>query len=169
MSLGCRSLCHFAGLIALINVALWLADTTRQFMGRDAQAIALDAFAQAHEPLPELLALAPAAVPLALPSLGASLLLIALAPGLELAVSDTTVSTLALCPASVPMSLHSSINPDDSVRRWLVAALPLALSSITEAATVSDVGLIAPVVAAVKSCSRKAKRMSEKIKATLIA
>jgi hypothetical protein len=55
----------FWGLIALIDVALWLADTTHQFMGRDAQAIALSAFAQAHEPLPELPALAPAAIPLA--------------------------------------------------------------------------------------------------------
>jgi hypothetical protein len=59
----------FWGLISLIDVALWLADTTRQFMDRDAQAITLSAFAQAHEPLPELPALAPAAVPLALTAL----------------------------------------------------------------------------------------------------
>jgi hypothetical protein len=97
----------FWGLIALIDVALWLADTTRQFMGRDAQAIAFGAFAQAHEPLPELPALAPAAVPLALPSLGASLLPIA--PGLDLVASDTTVSALTLCSAGVPMSLRSVV------------------------------------------------------------
>jgi hypothetical protein len=103
-----------------INGLFWgLAATTRQFMAHDAQAIALSAFAQAHEPLPEFPALAPAAIPLALPALGASLLPITSAPGLDLVVSDTTVPTLALCPASVPMSLRWSMHSADSVRRWL--------------------------------------------------
>jgi hypothetical protein len=35
-------------LITLIDVSLWLIDTTRQFMARDANAIAIDAFAHAH-------------------------------------------------------------------------------------------------------------------------
>jgi hypothetical protein len=56
----------FWGLIALIDVALWLADTTRQFMTRDAQAIVLKAFAMAHDPLPELPTLCPAIIPMAL-------------------------------------------------------------------------------------------------------
>jgi hypothetical protein len=71
-------------------------------MARDAQAIAFGAFAQAHEPLPELLALAPAAVPLALPSMVGLLLPIAPALGLEL-VNDTMTTALAPCSASVPM------------------------------------------------------------------
>jgi hypothetical protein len=58
----------FWGLIALIDIARWLANTTRQFMARDAQAITFSAFAQAHEPLPEFPALAPAAIPLEPPS-----------------------------------------------------------------------------------------------------
>jgi hypothetical protein len=52
---------------ALIDVSLWLLDTTLQFMARDAQLIALNAFALAHEPLPDFPALAPATVRLALP------------------------------------------------------------------------------------------------------
>jgi hypothetical protein len=35
-------------LVTLIDVSFWLIDTTRQFMLRDAHAIALDAFAQAN-------------------------------------------------------------------------------------------------------------------------
>lgn len=123
----------FWGLIALIDVALWLADTTRQCMDRDVHAIALGAFAQAHEPLPELLALAPA-------------------PGLELAVSDTTVSALALCSARVPMSLHSSIDSNDSVRRWVAAALPLVLPFIVEA------GSVVPVVPSVTEAAPVVKK-----------
>ena len=41
-------------------------------MARDAHAIALDAFAQGHEPMPEFLALPPATVPLVLLSDGAA-------------------------------------------------------------------------------------------------
>jgi hypothetical protein len=126
----------FWGLIALIDVALWLAATTRQFMARDAQAIALSAFAQAHEPLPEFPALTPAAVPLALPSVVGLLLPMASAPGLDLVVSDGAAPVLALCPTRMPMSLRSSINPDDSVRRWLAAALPLVMPLVVEAAPV---------------------------------
>jgi hypothetical protein len=110
----------FWGLVALIDVALWLAATTRQFMAR--------------EPLPEFSALAPAAVPLALPSMVG--LLIASAPGLDLVVSDGAASVLALCPARVSMSLRSSINPDESVRRWLAAALSLVLPCVVEATPV---------------------------------
>ena len=54
----------FWALVTLIDVSLWLIDTTSQFMTRDARAITLDAFAQSHEPLPELLALCPAVVPM---------------------------------------------------------------------------------------------------------
>jgi hypothetical protein len=35
-------------LVTLIDISFWLIDTTRQFMLRDAHAIALDAFAQAN-------------------------------------------------------------------------------------------------------------------------
>ncbi|MGA7932377.1 MAG: hypothetical protein WCA35_02240, partial [Kovacikia sp.] len=54
-------------IIAIIDISLWLIDTSQRYMAVDAQAIALITFAQAHEPLPEFPALAPAAVPLALP------------------------------------------------------------------------------------------------------
>jgi hypothetical protein len=45
----------FWGLKALIDVALWLADTTRQFMARDAQVIAFFAFTQVYEQLGDFL------------------------------------------------------------------------------------------------------------------
>jgi DDE superfamily endonuclease len=51
-------------LITLIDVSLWLIDTTSQFMDRDAHVIAFSAFARAHAPLPEFPALPPAVVPL---------------------------------------------------------------------------------------------------------
>jgi hypothetical protein len=51
-------------------------------------------------------------------------------------VSDSAAPALALCPARVPMSLRLSINPDDSVRRWLAAALPLVLPLVIETAPV---------------------------------
>jgi hypothetical protein len=152
----------FWGLIALIDVALWLADTTRQFMARDAQAIALGAFAQVHKPLPEFPALAPAAVPLALPSRVGLLIPIASALGLDLVVNDGTAPALALCPAMVPMSLRSSIKPDDSVRRWLAAALPLERPSTVEAASVSEVSPVAPMVASAKSCKATATKTPRK-------
>jgi hypothetical protein len=60
--------------------------------------------------LPEFPALAPTAIPLALPSRVGLLLSIAAASGLGLVVSDTTVSVLALCSARVPMSLRLSID-----------------------------------------------------------
>jgi hypothetical protein len=126
----------FWGLIALIDIALWLADTTRQFMARDAHLIALFAFAQAHEPLPEFPALAPAAGSLAMPSMMDLLMPIASAPGLDLVVNDGTDQALALCPAMMPMSLRSSINSNNSVRRWLAAALPLVLPPVVEDAPV---------------------------------
>ncbi len=146
----------FWGLIALIDVALWLADTTRQFIARDAHAIAFFAFAQAYEPLPEFPALAPATVPLVMPSVVDLLLPIASAPGLDLVVSDDVAPVLALCSARVPMSLRSSINPDDSVRRWLADALPLVMPLVVEAA---------PVVISDKT-PRKTKATANKTDAT---
>jgi hypothetical protein len=137
-------------LIVLIDIALWLANTTRQFIARDAQAITLSAFAQAHEPLPEFPAQAPATVPLALLSGVGLLLPIDSAPGLDLVVSDGSAPVLALCSARVPMFLRSSINPDDSVRRWLAAALPLVLPSVVD---------VTPVVISGKA-PRKAKATS---------
>jgi hypothetical protein len=114
----------FWGLIALIDVALWLADTTRQFMARDAQAITLSCFAQAHEPLPEFPALAPAAVPLAL---------LPMAPNPEAPVD--IAPGLTLYPMVVPMAFSLFV-PDDSVRRWLAAALPLVLPPVVQEAPV---------------------------------
>jgi hypothetical protein len=120
----------FWGLVALIDVALWLAETTRQFMARDAHAITLSAFAQTREPLPpEFLALAPAAVPLALPSMVGLLM---------------------------PMSLRSSINSNNSVRRWLAAALPLVVAPVAEDA---------PVVTSGKT-PRKTRNMTNKTDTT---
>jgi hypothetical protein len=114
----------FWGLIALIDVALWLADTTRQFMARDAQAIALSCFAQAHEPLPEFPALAPAAGPLAL---------LPMASNPE--APDDIALGLTLYPMVMPMAFSLFV-PDDSVRRWLAAALPLVLPPVVQDAPV---------------------------------
>ncbi len=83
-------------------------------MDRDAHAIALSAFAQAHEPLPDFPALCPAAVPLALPSM-----VLPMAPAPEALDNETPV--LALCPAVVPITFSHFLQPDHSVRRWLTA------------------------------------------------
>jgi hypothetical protein len=128
----------FWGLIALIDVALWLAATTRQFMARDAQAIALSAFAQAHEPLPEFPALALAVGPLAL---------LPMAPNLE--VLDDIAPVLTLYPTVMPIPMAFSLFvPDDSVRRWLTSALPLAIAPfLAEVESVPVSPAVAPVVA----------------------
>jgi hypothetical protein len=109
-------------LVTLIDIIFWLMDTTRQFMARDAHEIALNAFAQSHESLPSM-AHAPVfpspvvqwvSVPEAL---------------------DDLAMILALCSAVVPMSFSSFVT-DDSVQRWLTAALPLVLAPwVTEALT----------------------------------
>jgi hypothetical protein len=86
--------------IALVEIALWMIEFTEQFMARDAEAIAYLAFAQAHEPLPERLALCPARVPLALPKA------VDIASEISLVVSIAPVQ-LALCPATMPLSIGS--------------------------------------------------------------
>ena len=102
--------------MALIDITLWLIETTSQFMARDAQAVALNAFA--HAPLPELLALCPAAVPMALPEILPSLvipsLVLPIAPAPE--ILDDVAPVLALCPTLVPIAFSSFV-PDDSVHR----------------------------------------------------
>lgn len=77
------------------------------YLCQGANAIALYAFAQAHVPMPDLLALPPVAVPMALPSM---------------------VPTPILLSPAVPMAF-STLLPDDSVHRWLTAALPLVLAA----------------------------------------
>jgi hypothetical protein len=147
-------------LVTLIDITLWLMNTTRQFMARDAQAIALNAFAQAHAPLPEFLALAPAAVPLALP-------LMAPAPvfpspvvqwfSVPEALNDMAPA-LTLCPSVVPM-VFSSFVPDDLVQRWLTSALPLVLAPwVTEALAVPVSPVLAPVLAEVTEAAPVVKK-----------
>jgi hypothetical protein len=55
-------------LIALFDIAHWLINATQRYMAIDARAIAYCYFAQDHDPLPELPALCPATVTLALPA-----------------------------------------------------------------------------------------------------
>jgi hypothetical protein len=88
-------------LIALFEIAHWLIDTTQRFMDIDAHAIAYCSFAQKHDPLPELPALCPASVPLALPAT------VDVTPEITLVEFDAPGPfPLALCPAIVPLSLH---------------------------------------------------------------
>lgn len=136
-------------LIALIEIALWLIETTSQFMARDAHAIALSAFAHAHEPLPNFPALCPAAVPLALPSM---LLPMAPDPVMPMASTaedlDDVAPVIMLYPSVVPEALSTFIQPDDSVRRWLTAALPLVLAPwIIEALAVPVSSVVLPIAA----------------------
>ncbi len=113
-------------LIALFDIAHWLIDTTQRFMAIDAQAIAYLAFAQEHDPLPNLPALCPAFGPLALPttvSQGLTVLPIATeefwATTVDVTPEITLISAapgpfhLALCPAMVPLSMHSAFTPVD--------------------------------------------------------
>jgi hypothetical protein len=128
----------FWGLIALIDIALWLADTARQFMARDAQAIALGAFAQAHEPLPEFPALCPAAVPLALSPIMLSIaplptMMLPIPPAPEvLGIASDVASAQVLCPAVVPSKFGQFLQPDHSIRSWLTSALPLVLAKMAD-------------------------------------
>ena len=146
-------------LVALIDITLWLMNTTRQFMARDAHAIALDAFAHAHEPLPELLALCPAAVPLALPSV-----VLPMAHASE--ALDDVAPVLRLFPAVVPMAFSSFV-PDDSVQRWLSDALPLALAPfLAEIEAVPVSPAVAPVVAERTDTDPVVKKARQSTKAT---
>lgn len=147
-------------IVALVMTALWLIDTTQQFLSRDQQAIALLRFAEAHPPLPVLPALAPATIPLALPSA-----MVALAPAHDLgAVGNKSCSTLALRPAMGPAVLP---NPTDSVDRWLAATLPLVAASwATEAMTVPVCPAIAPGVPAVTEAAPVLKKSRKAAKAT---
>jgi hypothetical protein len=109
-------------LIALFEIAHWLIDTTQRFMDIDARAIAYCSFAQKHDPLPELPALCPAFVPLALPATvnqGLTVLSIFteefwaatvdVTPEITLVEFDAPGPfTLAECPAIVPLSMHSA-------------------------------------------------------------
>jgi hypothetical protein len=172
-------------------VTLWLIDTTRQFMARDAHAIALDAFAHAHAPLPEFPALPPAALPLlsrcstaALPllyrcstaALPLALPSMASTPVFPSPVVqwvsipealDDVAPVLTLYPAVVPMALSSFV-PDDSVQRWPTSALPLVLAPwVTEALTVPVSPTVAPVVAEVFEAAPVVKK-SRKPKATKV-
>jgi hypothetical protein len=146
-------------LVTLIDVSLWLIDTTRQFMARDANAIALHSFAQSHEPLPEFPALLPAAVPLALPSME-----LPMAPTPE--ALDDIAPVLALYPAVVPMPLGLYSDPDQSVHHWLASALPLVLAPwVTEAEACSGCPAILPVVPSVTEAAPVVKK-TRKSKAT---
>jgi hypothetical protein len=147
-------------LVTLIDVSLWLMDTTLQFMARDAHAIALDAFAHAHAPLPELLALCPAAVPLSLPSMATAPVFPS--PVLPMALTpealDDAAPVLTLYPAVLPMTFSSFVL-DDSLQRWLTAALPLVLAPwVTEAEAVPVSLAILPVVPSVTKAAPVVKR-----------
>jgi hypothetical protein len=135
-------------LVILIDITLWLTDTTRQFMARDAHAIALDAFAQAHAPLPEFPALPPAAVQLALPSM-----MLPMAPVPEtLAITSNIAPVLALCSTVLPMPFSSFV-PDDSGQRWLTSAQPLVVAPwVAEAVPVSPA--VIPVVQKIRQSTK---------------
>jgi hypothetical protein len=157
-------------LVTLIDITLWLLDTTRQFFARDAQAIALVAFAYAHEPLSHFLALPPSPVALALPSM-------AHAPFPSPVVQWVSVPealndmapVLALCPTVVPLPLTQFLNPNDSIQHWLTSALPLVLAPFfAQALAVPVSPVLAPVVPSVTEAApvvkktRKPKSTKEK-------
>ena len=144
-------------LVTLIDVSLWLMNTTRQFMARDANAIALDAFAQAHAPLPEFLALCPVAVPLALPSMAPAPVFpspVVQWVSVPEALNDTA-PMLALCPTVVPMAFSQFLKPDHSIRGWLTSALPLVLApGASESLTVPVSPAVDPVVQKVRKSAK---------------
>jgi hypothetical protein len=116
-------------------------------MARDAHAIALSAFAQTHEPLPEFPVLPPAPVALALPSMAS-------APE----VLDDVAPVLALCPAAVPIPFSSFLAHNDSIRTWLTSALPLVVDSAPDKTPALQTVSVSPVVTAANS--RKPKTTS---------
>ena len=152
-------------LVTLIDVSLWLIDTTRQFFARDAQAIALVAFAHIHEPLPELPALPPAPVALALPSM-ASAVPMPLAPGLGL-LAGSVASGMALCSAPVAMTFGIYSDPNHAVQSWLTYALPLVLAPwVAESLTVPVSPAFIPVLADVAEAAPVMKKARKSAKAT---
>jgi hypothetical protein len=129
------------GLVALIDIALWLTNTTLQFMARDGEAIALSAFAQAHDPLPEFPALSPATVPLAL------LFALPMDPAPDIATDEEVDRVIIIYPTVVPNAFSQFLTPGDSVRRWLTAALPLVPSLTLVEAPVTEAVPVLPSVA----------------------
>jgi hypothetical protein len=103
------------GLVSLIDIALWLIDTTRQFMARDAEAIAFSSFALAHAPLPKFPALAPAAVPLALPIVEA------------VEINEPAVKGMSVFGAAIRAGLDLVNQPTDDVPRIDAELKPGAL------------------------------------------
>ena len=154
-------------LVALLDITLWLMNTTRQFMARDAQAIALDAFAKAHEPLPEFPALCPAAVPLALPSMAPAPVFpspVVQWVSVPEALNDVA-PVLALCPSVVPLELTEFLNPDHSVRSWLISALPLVIApGVTESQPVPVSPAVIPVAAEVSEAAPVLKKARQSAK-----
>jgi hypothetical protein len=123
--------------------------------------IALNAFAQAHAPLPEFPALCPAAVPLALPSIATAPVLPS--PALPMALTpealDDAAPVLTLYPSMVPMAFSEFLNPNDSIRGWLTAALPLEIAPfITEAEAVPVSPTVLPVVPSVTEAAPVVKK-----------
>jgi hypothetical protein len=148
-------------LVTLIDISLWLIDTTRQFIARDAHAITLDAFAHAHAPLPELPAFPPAGVALALPSMATAPVFpcpVVQWVSVPEALNDMAPA-LTLCPSVVPMDLTQFLNPDHSVRSWLISALPLALAPFfAQPVPVSPV--VPPVVPSVTEAAPVMKKLA---------
>lgn len=128
-------------------------------MARDAHAIALDAFAQGHEPLPEFPALPPAPVALVLPSMVTAPVFPPVVPMVSVPeVLDDADPVLALCPSVLPMVFNQLLDPDQSVRRWLASALPLVPSlTLVDAPVVADVEDLPVVPVVLVPKSRRAK------------
>lgn len=137
-------------------------------MTRDAQAITLSAFAQAHEPLPELPALPPAPVALALPSMATAPVFpspVVQWGSVPEALDDAApvlalcLSVLALCPSVLPMAFSQVLDPDHTIHHWLTAALPLLLAPVPDETLAIPVSpAVAPVVTEAAPVPTKARK-----------
>jgi hypothetical protein len=143
-------------LIALFDIAHWLNDVTQHYMTINAHAIALYTFAQDHDPLPELPALCPATVTLALPATNIQGLTVLpfcaeefwaatvdVIP--EVTLISATPAPLALCPATVPLSLHSTSKYVDLGYTLLTTILDSGFFSGAAQPIAQNTPLIAPV------------------------
>ena len=72
---------------------------------------------------------------------------------------DDAAPVLALCPAALPLDFSPFIQPDNSVRCWLISALPLVLAPwVTEALTVPVSSAVVPVVPSVTEAASVVKK-----------
>jgi hypothetical protein len=69
---------------------------------------------------------------------------------------DDVTPMLTLCPATLPLALSQFLNPNHSIQKWLIAALPLVMPPMPNETPVVQVIPVTSVVTAPLSHKLKA-------------